>query len=150
MVLSKKKNLQKIQINGNLTQSLVKVMQFINLYFVNSVATIVQGFSVSDISMCSDQTVEPDFKFGHFSWLEVLKTIKLLQRSKVSDVFGIGTIMTKDLRDTGIWKSVVVTQCWWCPISILPVFKMSEKLVEQSDYDLFTQLFFFFESRFSS
>lgn len=23
--------------------------------------------------------------------------------------FGIGTIMMKDLRDTGIWKSVVVT-----------------------------------------
>lgn len=69
-------------------------MEFINLYFVNSVATIVQGFSVSDISMCSDQTVEPDFKFGHL-------------RSRVGDVFGIGTIMMKDLRDTGIWKSVV-------------------------------------------
>lgn len=34
--------------------------------------------------MRSDQT---DFKFGYFSGLEVLKIIKLLQRSRVSDVF---------------------------------------------------------------
>lgn len=126
---------------------------------MNSVATIAQGFSVNNTSMCAEQTMEPAFNFKHVSESEVLNAIKLLKPSRARGVFGIDTIMLEDLKDRlvnpitnianlsiskglfpSIWKSAVVTPIFkggdpqvlgnYRPISILPIVsKVIEKLV---------------------
>jgi len=86
-----------LMLNGKSISDPSVVATAFNNYFVDSVASIAQGFSHIDISKCPILSSEHSLVFSSASVSNIESLISSLNASKAKDVFGMDNTMLKEL-----------------------------------------------------
>uniref|UniRef100_A0A8C8E3R6 Reverse transcriptase domain-containing protein n=1 Tax=Oryzias sinensis TaxID=183150 RepID=A0A8C8E3R6_9TELE len=155
----KEQNILEIKINRQLTNNVQVIAEAFSNYFIDSVANIARCFTPVETYNLSIDASQPTFSFTNITESDVSQTINLLKPSRCKDIFGLDTVMLKDLCSSltrpitkiinlslsqktfpSTWKPAIVSPIFksgdlhsmsnYRPISILPaVSKIAEKLV---------------------
>lgn len=96
----KEQNTLEIKINEQLTNNILVVAEAFNHHFIDSVANIASCFTPENTYTSSIDTSQSVFSLINITESEVSQTIKSLRPSRCKDIFGMDTVMLKELSTT--------------------------------------------------
>jgi len=154
-----------LKVNDTILKNPTDVAKAFNQYFVESVDTIAQCFTVQQNDALPVNIREPALTLRPVSENEVVKTVTSLKSSRAKDVYGMDSLMLKEINSSIVtplthiinislaqgrfpnsWKPAVVAPIFkggdplltsnYRPISIVPIVsKISEKLINKQIID---------------